>query len=212
MIALLRAVDADVVGIQELSRAQAKVLGRDIGDLYPYQELRQVDFPGMGLLSRHPILEREDLLPEFNVIRGTLDVDGVAVTAIVAHPPRLGFTLGGVQAHPRAAETFAKLASIAIEGAPSVLIGDLNTTDQSDGYQILVRSDLTDAFRSVGSGLGLTYPAAPVKGVLPLPLLMRIDFVLHTSDFKPLRAWVGSSFGSDHLPVIAELAWGKDEP
>jgi endonuclease/exonuclease/phosphatase family metal-dependent hydrolase len=34
----------------------------------------------------------------------------------------------------------------------------------------------------------------------------RIDHILSTTDFLPLRCWIGPDFGSDHLPVIAEFA------
>jgi endonuclease/exonuclease/phosphatase (EEP) superfamily protein YafD len=36
---------------------------------------------------------------------------------------------------------------------------------------------------------------------------MRIDHILYTDHFVAQRAWVGPNAGSDHLPVLAELAW-----
>jgi endonuclease/exonuclease/phosphatase family metal-dependent hydrolase len=40
-----------------------------------------------------------------------------------------------------------------------------------------------------------------------MPPVVRIDYVWHTRHFIATRAWVGGRTGSDHLPVIAELAW-----
>jgi endonuclease/exonuclease/phosphatase family metal-dependent hydrolase len=41
---------------------------------------------------------------------------------------------------------------------------------------------------------------------LPLPPLVRIDYVWHTPDLRALRCQTGPDGGSDHLPLQAELA------
>ena len=41
---------------------------------------------------------------------------------------------------------------------------------------------------------------------LPVPSLVRIDYVLHSSHFATRRAWVPhDETGSDHRPVVADL-------
>jgi len=65
-----------------------------------------------------------------------------------------------------------------------------------------------DSFREAGWGLGHTFPAAGGRyWALPYPsLLVRIDYVFHSRDWKAEAAWVGEWDGqSDHRPVIASL-------
>ena len=83
-----------------------------------------------------------------------------------------------------------------------LIAGDFNITDQSADYQrITVVYD--DSYKQVGYGMGTTFPAH-----IPfLPSLLRIDYVFHSEDFTPLQADVlYSSGGSDHRPLVVELA------
>ncbi len=215
LLDLLREAGADIVGIQELSAAQANALDRDLRELYPYQVLHGIGIPGEGLLSRYPIRESEVFLlagHRLTHIRATVEVDGVPLTVITAHPPPLGVHDGGYRAHPAAQAEIEALVAMATSGGPVILLGDFNTTDQGDLYRLAADAGLVDAFRVAGWGLGLTWPAAPIGGRLALPPLIRIDFVWHTAHFQAVRAWVGPGVGSDHLPVLAELAWIAGAP
>ncbi len=51
-------------------------------------------------------------------------------------------------------------------------------------------------------GHGYTYPAEDPNA--------RLDYVLHSQDVVPRAAAVLSTDGSDHLPVIADLALPRD--
>jgi hypothetical protein len=63
---------------------------------------------------------------------------------------------------------------------------------------------LVDSFRAAGQGMGYTYPA---DGFGPLPPLMRLDYIFHSSHFQSLSARTLPSQGlSDHLPLMATLA------
>jgi len=55
-----------------------------------------------------------------------------------------------------------------------------------------------NAFSSVGHGFGWTR-------VLP-HFSLRIDHVLSCGGWRPLHAMVGPDLGSDHLPLIVDLA------
>ena len=83
------------------------------------------------------------------------------------------------------------------------MVGDFNLTERHKAYRKLVDAGLQDAFRSVTRTPGYTVPAR-LAGIKTIPL-MRIDYIWATSQFRPLRAWVGSDAGSDHLPVMAQL-------
>src|SRR5918911_1376236 len=76
LVALLHASGADVVGLQEVSAAQAAAMRRDLRDVFPYQALHPAGFAGKGLLSRYPLLaeERLDLYPARPDLRVVIDV------------------------------------------------------------------------------------------------------------------------------------------
>ncbi|MBN1966097.1 MAG: endonuclease/exonuclease/phosphatase family protein [Anaerolineae bacterium] len=207
---VLRDSDADLIGLEEVTPGQLNALRDDLADEYPYLVARDSGIPERGLLSRYPVTEWESLSggtgrPPHLV--ATVDVAGRALRVIVAHsaPPDLyrdGFHFG-FQIDPRAAPEIDAVVAAATGGGPAVILGDFNLSDQSDNYRRLTGAGLIDAFRAAGWGLGATWPADPP---LPFPLV-RIDYVWHTPDFYPLRAWTGPAWGSDHLPVVADLLW-----
>jgi endonuclease/exonuclease/phosphatase (EEP) superfamily protein YafD len=78
----------------------------------------------------------------------------------------------------------------------------------------LEEAGLRDAYRVAGDGGGFTAPTRletlarsdlPL-GDLPIPPLLRIDYVWVSAQWRVSDAWVGDSAGSDHLPVLARLA------
>jgi vancomycin resistance protein VanJ len=83
-----------------------------------------------------------------------------------------------------------------------VLLGDLNLPVESRIYRQWW-SNYRNAFGEAGFGLGYT------RWVRFHNLLYgaRIDHVLTSRDWLPVRCWVGRDIGSDHLPVIAEECW-----
>jgi vancomycin resistance protein VanJ len=215
LVAALRSSEADIVALQELTDEQAVAIERDLCDLYPYQVLYGYGIPGKGLLSRYPILEEElfylqaQRLPH---LRTTLTIDGAGpglqtmpITVIVAHPPPPSISRGGYHFHPHAAAEIASLAQMATANGPCILMGDFNLSDQNDNYALLSDAGLTDAFRAVGWGFGATWPARSRIGLLRV--LVRVDYIWYSAHFRAIRAWVGPDAGSDHLPVLAQLAW-----
>jgi vancomycin resistance protein VanJ len=92
---------------------------------------------------------------------------------------------------------------------PIMVVGDFNSTPQSDVYRILSEK-LLDSQQEAGWGFGHTFPSRLINfRSLPLfPRLIRIDMILHSQDFVALSNYVSTAHGeSDHLPVVAQLAW-----
>ncbi|MDQ3248737.1 MAG: endonuclease/exonuclease/phosphatase family protein, partial [Chloroflexota bacterium] len=90
---------------------------------------------------------------------------------------------------------------------PVIVVGDFNSTDQSDVYQTLTTA-LTDAHRAAGWGFGHTFPAyAGWWRNLPiLTRLVRIDMIFSSAHFRTVHSRVSAMHGeSDHLPVVATL-------
>ncbi|MBK8020996.1 MAG: endonuclease/exonuclease/phosphatase family protein [Chloroflexi bacterium] len=216
LAALIRAADADIVALQELSAPAAAFLGEALADLYPEQALHPQEVPnwGQGILTRFPLLANEFWRNEqIEVAQGhmwaQIEIAGQAVTVFSTHPvPPLSFEKGlTLQQHSR--EIAILLERAAQHDTPQLLVGDFNMTELMDEYQ-RVTERYVDTFRQAGSGgLGFTFPAGQR---LPLPPVIRIDYIFHTDEFQGLNAYpLARSSESDHLPFWAELAFSPED-
>ena len=88
------------------------------------------------------------------------------------------------------------------EASYLVVLGDFNLTDLQAVYGEITQV-LIDAHKEAGYGLGLT--RTPVRGIGPAT--WRIDFVFYTPELTALSTRTGDFAGSDHRPVMAELAF-----
>ncbi len=204
--AVLAESGADVIAIQELGPSQAAAFAPELTALYPYRALYPLLIPGKGLLSRYPIIDDSGpfyLQTSLPHMRATLDVKGIALTVIIAHPPRPLFGSNGYFVHPNYTDDVVVLADMAVLSAPAILLGDFNTSDQSHLYRPLPEAGLTDAFRAEGWGFGATFPAK--LGPQAFIPVVRIDYIWLTDGLYARKAWVGSVMDSDHRPVLAEV-------
>jgi len=220
MVAVLRQVGADIVGLQEVAVAQAAALERDLRDLYPYQLLTSSGFAGKGLLSRYPLIggERLSLYPGRPDLKAVVDVDGVKLRVIIAHPPPPRPRAAGMRFDAQTLAQIEALGLLAIEHPPAVLLGDFNMTPRNQAYARLAAAGLVDAFAVAGSGRGWTLPMRVghsssfdhgLQGVRLRPVA-RADYVWYTPPLRAEAAWVGPDGGSDHLPVLARLVMTGD--
>jgi endonuclease/exonuclease/phosphatase family metal-dependent hydrolase len=80
---------------------------------------------------------------------------------------------------------------------PVIVCGDFNDTPNSYAYH-QISTDLNDAFRTAGTGIGTTY-----IGMIPF---LRIDYILYSPEvFEALYFKVIRKKYSDHYPVISSL-------
>ncbi len=83
---------------------------------------------------------------------------------------------------------------------PVIVMGDFNMPVESSIYRRYWRT-LTNAFEAKGTGFGFTKQ----EGTW---IRIRIDHVLAAPAWFTVQgAWVGEDVGSDHRPVIVDLAW-----
>lgn len=216
----------DIVALQEVSYRMQRRLERGVGNYFPYQDFSYSGRGGLAVLSRYPLqpLPSEMLIDLFcNQYRVTVDAVhqlrlynchpySTHVTyptgswATLAVPVEESFRLRTLLGQRLAAE-------IQQHGEATIVLGDFNTTDQSDAYRHLT-TVLSDAHRTSGWGFGHTFPAGTALFRRPpvLPRLVRIDLILYSPAFVALQSAVGSTYGkSDHLPLRAVLAW-RAEP
>ena len=93
-------------------------------------------------------------------------------------------------------------AQLAGDGRPDMVVGDFNLPVESPIYRSYW-STWWDAFSAAGWGLGGTeWP----KATAGIPFGIRIDHILSGPRWRPTRCWLGPDVGSDHLPLIADMA------
>ena len=157
---------------------------------------------GIALLSRFPV----EALAQYplpvprgaeprTVVHAVLQVAGREVSVYLTHLIRRPFN-----GDSRLRQSALIAGLLARDARPKLLMGDLNDEPGSRPVRLL-RRDLTDVFAATGQGPQGTYP-------LPLPFApaLRIDYVLASDAFVPLRSRVLRVGGvSDHYPVIADV-------
>ncbi|MBW3576228.1 MAG: endonuclease/exonuclease/phosphatase family protein [Actinobacteria bacterium] len=216
VFSIARAERPDVLLVQEITPRRAAELEAELGDTYPHRwfgdEVGRVG--GVGVLSRFPIVALRPVPPPRPASRPTavvhLDVGGRPLQIVPVHLtspcPDCGASLLGrqrLEVDVRRAEIDAALAELDPD-IPAVVGGDLNSTRRSDPYRHLVAAGFRDPQIEAGAGPGFTWPAGTDR--LPDRPLLRIDWVM-ARGMIPVDAWVASTDGSDHRPVLADLAW-----
>ncbi|NWF69966.1 MAG: endonuclease/exonuclease/phosphatase family protein [Chloroflexi bacterium] len=225
MIAVMRASGADVIAVQELSVFAAAGLPPALRDLYPYSAL----YPGttnpthgQGIFSRHPIVaetywQNTHLRATMGHLRALIDFDGRRLVFYNTHPVHPGMVGSFYDDSVRGAEIDIVLQRAAGESVPVVMLGDFNMGEWSEDYARITARH-TDVYRAVGYGFGLTFPewsrADTLPGFrarpLPLPPLLRLDYVF-VSGLLPLEAQVWpDAGGSDHYPLRVQLGLADD--
>ena len=199
----LAAVDADVLLLQELSHEHlAMIKSAGTFDPYPwsYVDARAGSF-GAGIWSRYPLSDGETWEPGgLPMVKATLEVDGTPVRILNVHckaPMRRRWIpiwkaqLADLEAEVRSSPT------------PAIVAGDFNSTfGHAPFRRLLAGAGLRSAHVDAGRGLAVTWP----RGGRILPPLFRIDHVLMTDGIAVRGVREGRGSGSDHRPVIADLA------
>ncbi len=219
LVGMLLTCEAQVVALQEVSAGQAQALEKGLVKKYPHQALFPGGFAGKALLSQFPILraellplgdERPDLLTE-------VGLGAVKITVICAHPPPPRPGRAGMRFSASTWGEIQSLAKLAHASDPCLLMGDFNLVPGRTEYTFIGSQGLKDAFAEVGRGWGATLPRriGPWKHYLwlnrlltwvPLPPVLRVDYLWCSPGVLPLEAWVGEDAGSDHLPLLGRVS------
>jgi endonuclease/exonuclease/phosphatase (EEP) superfamily protein YafD len=85
----------------------------------------------------------------------------------------------------------------------TILSGDFNSSGWSHGLNRLVREA---SLRRHSQAL-YSWPASPLLGGLPTGPVLAIDHVMSGRDWTLKSIMRGPALGSDHFPLVAEMAW-----
>lgn len=206
----LASQDADLLFLQEVPSASDLA---DLRALYPHEALQTGDVNYLTL-SRYPILETGELeLGENPQQRLVLDVNGLQVAVYNVHlsmplnENENQYLLLRYDESRRNTEIRELLAHAALEDLPVLILGDFNMSEYSPVYDSLA-AEFEDAYRVSQWGIGATWPASASEELeAGLPRLFRLDYLWYQAGFQALDALVGPELGSDHLPLIIELAF-----
>ena len=219
-LAQLRASDADIVALQELTHEHAAAIRADpeLTARFPQPALLpRGDAGGLGLLSRFAIADAfDDRDPPFQNFE--LELPDGTLTVINAHPFAPRFPVGGPTPFPLAFDPTQRDADLlriraTIEralaaGRPLIVLGDFNVTDREPGFGDLSRG-LWDAHREIGQGTGSTWRPQELAFV-PFGVL-RIDYVLGGPGTRPLSVSEDCFPGlGDHCMVVGAVAVSRE--
>lgn len=197
----------DVLLLQEYSAHWHAAASAALAKEYPYRRgVVREDAFGVAIYSRLPFVGYvDDRVPLGRVgveeMRAVVRFGGSEVAVYNVHllPPRsLEYTIEG------RLQFAGLLDTLRAERLPYLLAGDLNLTNDTPQHRDLRRAGARDVHDLVGRGRGATWPVNSFFRYLPG---IRLDHVYVGPGLTPLRATIGVGRGSDHRPVIADLAW-----
>jgi len=202
---LLRDYDPDVALLLEVNATWIEALS-DLRDRYPHwhTEVREDNF-GIALGSKRPLVHAS-----------TLQLGNAGLPSVVAQLAVSGRTITVIGTHPLPPVSSAhtalrnqQLQAVAEYAAgltgPRIVAGDLNTTPWSQCFQSL-RSTARLKDSAQGEGLARTWPSQSF--LLRIP----IDHCLVSHDIQIHDVGVGPHVGSDHLPLVVDLAMPRLTP
>lgn len=193
---------ADAIVLLELVPSQVERL-RALLPSYPYFYVEPSRM-GAAVFTKWPMLSAESMpLAQAGAIAARVQIDwrGSPVTVLGVH---LNWPLGPRNSQFRNEELAGVVEFSKAQREPLIVAGDFNLTPWSRYFSdALERSGLHDAAR--GFGLARTWPAQFA------PLGIRIDHCLLSRHWNSLHVATGPWLGSDHLPVIADLALAREK-
>jgi endonuclease/exonuclease/phosphatase (EEP) superfamily protein YafD len=198
MRASIQASDADIIVLVEFGEAPNAAIETLLAG-YPHREVtervvRSEDAVRSVIASRYPLSRRSTEGNERQMIAAVADTPIGPVRFVGVHLTRpwpFQFQWGQI--------IQAQNLINHIQGAPEpvVMAGDFNSVASARiGRMLRSEGGLVHA-----PGWPGTWPAA-----VPSPLRMTIDQVYHTTDIAVVERRLGAPTGSDHRPVIVELA------
>lgn len=216
---VVRAIDPDVIGFQEVDRFwarsgnvdQAEALSRALRmhacyaanlDHQPDNHSAQPHQYGTLILSRRPILSCENThLPKANPAS---EQRGLAHAVINVRGVRVHFY--NTHLHTAVADRAVQVAAIdqlIADNAPAVLVGDFNARP-TETTLAPIQARFQDAWVAAGIGDGFTFPAAPAATPN-----RRIDYIFASQNVTvqdiAVHITPDSSMAADHYPLAANV-------
>ncbi|MFF3908282.1 endonuclease/exonuclease/phosphatase family protein [Streptomyces sp. NPDC001848] len=207
LIPAIRRARPDIVFAEECEHRCSALLERAFGGphgTYPYR--RAVDGAGSDgsvLLSRFPLTPAPG-------VPGTMGMPG-AVAEVAGHPVRLQLAhpmppLPGQVALWRRELGELRAYAAAGHGAPTVLAGDFNATEDHAAFRRIRNTGLRDSARLAGHPRTPSWPARTAP-----PFGAQIDHVLVSPDFSVGSARFLHIADTDHRALVVDLTLHRSD-
>ena len=198
----------DIIAVQELTPQLGRPLFSRLKNEYPYY---LTGGNSSVIISRYPLTKQLKPYGTGRSERAIINTPLGEIGLWNVHPPT-AVRQGGWEAQN---QFFSLIANeIKNETGPMIVLGDFNSTDQAENYQ-LISNQLTSVHHAVGNGFGFTYPdpsiidtigIIPRLGPISLKPIVHIDHIFVSDHFTPLETHIiPHGYGSDHRPVVATL-------
>lgn len=202
----IRLADPDVVLVEEFTLFQNDALQKEIGQEYPYQSIvADHGSSGIGIFSRIPFSDAGDigLYSSHQQLRATLHLPGgdVALYALHLRCPQSIRSIATERI--QTADLIDRLKN---EKLPVIVGGDFNFTPDSPNAAALRDLGLVSTHDLAGHGRGATFPCVGRWSHFPG---IRIDHVMLSHELTCTCSYVAGNSGSDHRPIVADIAWKK---
>lgn len=201
----IRETDPDVIFLPEVDPVWANAL-RPLRTSHPHAIEHPVEGNfGFAFYSKLPIVSRE-IIPcgqlELPLLKARLKGPAGEFTFLGAHPvpPTTDFWS---EERDEFLRVMAK--EVSKEALPVIVAGDLNATRWSHGMKPLWHAGLSDS--SLGHGAGSTWMRGHLLLAVPIDHVLFRDAKDRPGLANCRKRWIGPDLGSDHRPVVAEIAW-----
>jgi endonuclease/exonuclease/phosphatase (EEP) superfamily protein YafD len=209
MVREIKRARPDVLVLQEYSKAWDTALRPALKDDLPHSayETREDSF-GTALFANDDLPHGDETAPVLGSgdtpeTRTVIHIGGhdVALYNIHLLPP---IGMDYVREGHRQFDDLVNL--VKHDELPVIVVGDLNLTETTPQHARLEDIGLRDAWDLQGRGRGTTWPNNSFLKYLPG---LRLDHMYVSNEIAVIDVRVGDGRGSDHRPVIADLAMRK---
>lgn len=209
VINLIENAQADIVFLQEVDQRWIQALRAGLEGYTVLLQRPRADNFGIVMFARQALpihvqiddarlADDQGLSDDLPVIVAEIRLEGRPLRVMSAHPLP---PVSRAYAAERDAQLSATGVWAARQDVPVVIVGDLNTTPWSHAFGLLTQpAGLINSQR--GFGIQPTWPSPRVG----LPLIP-IDHCVHSPGLVTAHRAIGPDVGSDHRPLIVDLAW-----
>jgi len=205
---LIEQQSPDIIAFQEMMDPLTTALHTQIQADYPYYLVDHSWHLPMVLMSRYPLTLSPKPAEAVRAFHAQVETPFGKIMVWNVHPTPSIWEMWAEQ------RQLLQLVAqdIAQETHPVIVLGDFNTTNQTENYQ-LIADLLIDTHAAVGHGFGFTFPhvksaAQPwySQFILRHAPLIDIDHIFVSHHFIPQSHHVlPDGLDSDHRPVVASV-------
>jgi vancomycin resistance protein VanJ len=193
---MIRKEKPDIIAFQELTPEMAVPLEAELGTDYPYRLGGDgvANYAGrfftVAIASRYPLTKAVKPLESQRVARAIVQTPNGSIHLWNIHPVVAVSSERWQLQRDIIASVAGEIAKV--EG-PVIVVGDFNTTDQAENYELL-GDHLADAYHIAGQGFGFTFPVMTSRPLRQQPWhtqllyllapVVRIDHILVSSHFN----------------------------